>query len=37
MPAAMMPFYGQTPDEAAQQLASWLTLATRSVNPTRRS
>jgi hypothetical protein len=37
MPAAMMPFYGQTPDEAARQLATWLTLATRSVNLSRRS
>jgi hypothetical protein len=27
VPAAMMPFYGQTPDEAAKQLAAWLTLA----------
>ena len=27
MPTAMMPFYGQTPDEAAQQLADWLSLA----------
>jgi hypothetical protein len=24
---ALMPFYGQTPDEAAQQLATWLALA----------
>jgi len=24
---AMMPFYGRTPDEAAQQLSRWLTLA----------
>lgn len=29
MPTAMMPFYGQTPDEAARQLAQWLTLAHR--------
>lgn len=29
MPTAMMPFYGQTPDEAAQQLAQWLALAYR--------
>ena len=29
MPTAMMPFYGQTPDEAARQLAQWLTLANR--------
>ena len=27
MPTAMMPFYGQTPDEAARQLLSWLALA----------
>ena len=27
MPTAMMPFYGQTPDEAAGQLTKWLTLA----------
>ena len=27
MPAAMMPFYGQTPDEAARQLTQWLSLA----------
>ena len=27
MPTAMMPFYGQTPDEAAQLLAKWLLLA----------
>lgn len=25
IPTAMMPFYGQTPDEAAQHLAAWLT------------
>jgi hypothetical protein len=24
IPAAMMPFYGQTPDEAARQLTDWL-------------
>jgi hypothetical protein len=29
MPTAMMPFYGQTPDQAAGQLAGWLTLAHR--------
>jgi hypothetical protein len=29
MPTAMMPFYGQTPDEAARQLTEWLTLAHR--------
>jgi hypothetical protein len=27
LPAAMLPFYGKTPDEAARQLAGWLTLA----------
>ncbi|MGH8638943.1 MAG: hypothetical protein ACREUZ_17550 [Burkholderiales bacterium] len=26
--AALMPFYGKTPDEAAQRLSHWLTLAT---------
>ena len=29
MPTALMPFYGQTPDEAARQLTQWLTLAHR--------
>jgi len=29
MPTAMMPFYGQTPDEAARHLAQWLALAHR--------
>jgi hypothetical protein len=29
IPTAMMPFYGPTPDEAAHQLAQWLTLAHR--------
>ena len=29
MPTAMMPFYGQTPEEAARQLAAWLSLAYR--------
>ena len=27
LPTAMMPFYGTTPDEAAQHLTKWLTLA----------
>jgi hypothetical protein len=27
VPTAMMPFYGQTPDEAARQLWQWLSLA----------
>lgn len=26
MPTALMPFYGQTPDEAARQLIQWLIL-----------
>ena len=29
MPTALMPFYGSTPDEAAQQLRDWLTRAYR--------
>jgi hypothetical protein len=29
----MMPFYGQTPDEAAKQLTDWLTLAHRRQVP----
>jgi hypothetical protein len=29
MPTALMPFYGQTPDEAARQLSAWLVLANR--------
>jgi hypothetical protein len=28
MPTAMMPFYGQTPDEAARELSKWLSLIT---------
>ena len=32
--AALMPFYGTTPDEAARQLSQWLIRAHRSVaNP----
>jgi hypothetical protein len=31
MPTALMPFYGQTPDEAASQLTRWLTLAHQRV------
>lgn len=27
VPTAMMPFYGTSPDEAARQLAQWLSLA----------
>lgn len=33
VPTAMMPFYGQTPDEAARQLTEWLTLAHRRQTP----
>jgi hypothetical protein len=29
MPTALMPFYGQTPDEAARQLSEWLLLANK--------
>jgi hypothetical protein len=29
----MMPFYGQTPDEAARQLTNWLALAYRRQTP----
>jgi len=28
MPTAMMPFYGQTPDEAARELSKWLPMVT---------
>ena len=31
MPTAMMPFYGQTPEEAASQLTAWLSLAHRRI------
>ena len=30
--AALMPFYGSTPDEAARQLSQWLIRAHRSVS-----
>lgn len=34
MTTALMPFYGQTPDEAARQLSRWLMLAhSRSTAP----
>ena len=33
VPTAMMPFYGQTPDEAAKQLTDWLSLAHRRTAP----
>jgi hypothetical protein len=26
MPTSLMPFYGQTPDEAAQELGKWLSM-----------
>jgi hypothetical protein len=29
VPTALMPFYGATPDDAARQLADWLTRAHR--------
>ena len=29
-PTALMPFYGRTPDEAAQQLVAWLARAHRA-------
>jgi hypothetical protein len=28
MPTSLMPFYGQTPDEAARELSKWLSLVT---------
>ena len=31
VPTAMMPFYGQTPDDAARQLLGWLSLAHQRV------
>ena len=34
LPTAMMPFYGQTPDAAAHQLAHWLEMAHRRVQQT---
>lgn len=34
MPTAMMPFYGQTPDEAAGHLVQWLVLAHQRLQPT---
>lgn len=33
LPTALMPFYGQTPDEAAQLLVKWLTLAHKRLAP----
>ena len=38
VPTALMPFYGQTPDEAVQQLSEWLTRAhQRASGPPRSS
>ena len=34
--AALMPFYGQTPDEAARHLSSWLSLACRAPDGARK-
>jgi len=31
MPTSLMPFYGQTPDEAARQLSKWLSMVTAPV------
>lgn len=28
MPTALMPFYGETPEDAAHELSKWLTLVT---------
>lgn len=33
VPTAMMPFYGPTPDEAADRLRQWLIQAYRRVTP----
>lgn len=35
-PAALMPFYGETPDDAAQNLVAWLSRAHRAAPPTTR-
>ncbi len=37
MMTAMMPFYGETPDEAAGQLTRWLELAHRRASEARRT
>jgi hypothetical protein len=34
MPTAMMPFYGETPDEAARLLFDWLARAHRAMSGT---
>jgi hypothetical protein len=31
MPTSLMPFYGQTPDEAARELSKWLSLVSAPV------
>ena len=31
MPTSLMPFYGQTPEEAAQELSKWLCLVSAPV------
>jgi hypothetical protein len=31
MPTSLMPFYGQTPEEAAQELSKWLSLVAAPV------
>ncbi len=31
MPTSLMPFYGQTPDEAARELSKWLSLVATPV------
>ena len=33
VPTALMPFYGQTPDDAARQLSAWLTRAHAASTP----
>ena len=33
LPAALMPFYGPTPDAAARMLAEWLARAHRTAHP----
>jgi len=32
MPTSLMPFYGQTPDEAARELSKWLSLVAAPAN-----
>jgi hypothetical protein len=33
MPTALMPFYGETPEDAARELSNWLTLVYKGVGP----